>query len=202
MAITLCHKKSFLLKSPMNQDSNPNQLFVPPSQRDHYQGILSAPIVLVEYGNYQSPQCGEVHRLIQAIQQHFDSVFREENRVCVVFRHFIQNSIYPQAHKAAEVAEAAAAQGQFWQMHEMLFTHQHALDNGYLVEYANRLGLDISQFLQDLSKRMHVDRINEDIESGHHSGVITAPALFINGIRYGGRWSLEQLIATIVTASH
>lgn len=186
----------------MSHDSNFNQLFVPPSQRDHYQGILNAPVVLVEYGNYQSPQCGEVHRLIQAIQQHFDSVFPEENRVCVVFRHFIQNSIYPQAQKAAEVAEAAAVQGQFWQMHEMLLTHQHALNNGYLVEYADRLGLDISQFLQDLSKRRHIDRVNEDTASGHHSGVTTAPALFINGIRYSGRWSLEQLIATIVTASH
>ncbi|GAP99890.1 hypothetical protein NIES2104_64560 [Leptolyngbya sp. NIES-2104] len=186
----------------MSQDSNFNQLFVPPSQRDHYQGILNAPVVLVEYGNYQSPQCGEVHRLIQAIQQHFDSVFSGENRVCVVFRHFIQNSIYPQAQKAAEVAEAAAVQGQFWQMHDMLFLHQQELGNGYLVEYADRLGLDISQFLQDLSKRRHVDRINEDTASGHHSGVTTVPALFINGIRYRDRWSVEQLIATIVTASH
>ncbi|KAM3093048.1 DsbA family protein [Phormidesmis sp. 146-12] len=185
----------------MNQDSNANQLFLPPSQRDHYQGTLSAPIVLVEYGNYQSPQCGEVHRLVQAIQQHFNSVFAEENRLCVVFRHFIENSIYPQAQKAAEVAEAAAVQGQFWQMHEMLFTYQHALGNGYLVEYANHLGLDVSQILQDLSKRRHVDRINEDIESGYQSGVTTAPALFINGIRYCDRWSLEELITTIDTAS-
>jgi protein-disulfide isomerase len=202
MAIPGCHEKSFSLNSPMNQDNNATQLFVPPSHRDRYQGLLSAPVVLVEYGNYQSPQCGEVHRLIQAIQQHFNSVFFEENRLCVVFRHFIENSIYPQAQKAAEVAEAAAAQGQFWQMHEMLFTHQHALDNGYLVEYADRLELNISQFLQDLSKRRHVDRINEDIESGHHSGVTTAPALFINGIRYRDGWSLEQLIATIDTTSH
>lgn len=201
MASRDCHEKSFSLESPMYQDSKPNQLFVPPSQRDHYQGLLSAPVVLVKYGNYQSPQCGEVHRLIQAIQQHFNSVFSEENRPCVVFRHFIK-SIYPQAQKAAEVVEAAAAQGQFWQMHEMLFTHQQALDNGYLVEYANHLGLDISQLLQDLSKQRHVDRINEDIESGYHSGVTTAPALFINGIRYRDRWSLEELIATIDTVSH
>ncbi|MBW4693830.1 MAG: DsbA family protein [Lyngbya sp. HA4199-MV5] len=185
----------------MNQDSNLNQLFVSPSQRDHYQGILTAPVVLVEYGNYQSPQCGEVHRLIQAVQQHFESIFPDENRVCVVFRHFIE-SIYPQAQKAAEVAEAAAAQDQFWQMHEMLFTHQFALDNGYLVEYADRLGLDIPQFLQDLSKKKHIDRINEDVESGHLSGVVTAPALFINGIRYRDRWNFEQLLTTVNTVSH
>ncbi len=70
------------------------------------------------------------------------------------------------------------------------------------MEYADRLGLDIAQFLQDLSKRRHVDRINEDTASGHYSGVTTVPALFINGVRYSGRWSLEQLIATIVAASH
>ena len=185
----------------MNQDNHPNQLFVPASQRDHYQGILNAPVVLVEYGNYQCPQCGEVHRLIQAIQQHFDSVLPEENWVCVVFRHFTQNSIYPQAQKAAEVAEAAAAQGQFWQMHELLFTHQQALENGYLVEYADSLGLDISQLLQDISKQVHTARINEDIATGHQSGVTAAPALFINGIRYTDRWNIEQLMAAITTAN-
>ncbi|MBW4579112.1 MAG: thioredoxin domain-containing protein [Tildeniella nuda ZEHNDER 1965/U140] len=186
----------------MNQDSNANQLFVPPSERDHYQGLLSAPVVLVEYGNYQSPQCGEVYRLIQAIQHHFDSVFHQENWLCVVFRHFIENSIYPQARKAAEVAEAAAVQGQFWQMHKMLFTHQHALDNGCLVEYADRLELDISSLLQDLSKQRHVDRINEDIKSGLNSGVTSAPALFINGVRYTERWNKAQLMEAIVAISH
>lgn len=188
----------------MNQDNHPDQLFasgqlfVPPSQRDHYQGILDAPVVLVQYGNYQCPQCGELHRLIQAIQQHFDSVLPEEDWVCVVFRHFIQNPIYPQAQKAAEVAEAAAAQGQFWQMHKLLFAHQQALENGCLVEYAVSLGLDISQFLQDIFKQVYVDRINQDLESGLNSGVTAAPALFINGTRYTDRWNLEQLMAAVV----
>ncbi|GAB4376254.1 MAG: hypothetical protein Kow00121_23050 [Elainellaceae cyanobacterium] len=141
--------------------------------------------------------------MIQEVQQQFSSEFSEENWLCVVFRHFIDDhSAYPQAQKAAEVAEAAAAQDQFWQMHDMLFTHQDALGNGYLVEYANHLGLDICQFLQDLSKQVHVDRINQDIEGGLESGVITAPALFINGIRYRDRWSIEQLMAVIITANH
>jgi protein-disulfide isomerase len=87
-------------------------------------------------------------------------------------------------------------------MHEMLFTHQEALGNGYLVEYANHLGLDICQFLQELSRQVHVDRINQDIESGIQSGVTIAPALFINGMRYIDRWNMEQLVAAIVTANH
>ena len=166
---------------------------------DRYQGELNAQVVLVEYGNYQCLQCGEVYRLIQTIQQHFDFVLSQENQVCVVFRHFFEGSIYPQAQKAAEVAEAAAAQGQFWQMHDLLFTHQKALGNGYLVEYADVLGLDISQLLQDISKQVHIDRITEDIESGYQSGVTSAPALFINGIRYTDRWNMEQLKAAITT---
>lgn len=185
----------------MNQDHRSHQLVVPPSQYDHHQGLLSAPVVLVHYGNYQCLQCGRVHQLIQAVQHHFDARFPDEDWLCIVFRHFIEHSTYPQAQKAAAAAEAAAAQGQFWQMHDMLFAHQEALENGYLVEYADRLRLDISQFLQSISKRVYIDRINQDIDSGHHSGVTAAPALFINRIRYIDRWSIEQLIAAIITAS-
>ncbi|MBL1176778.1 DsbA family protein [Pantanalinema sp. GBBB05] len=185
----------------MNQDSYSNQLFVPPSQRDHYQGILNAPVVLVEYSNYQCPQCGELHRLIQTIQQRFASVSPRENQICVVFRHFIEHTLHPQAQKAAEVVEAAATQGQFWQMHDLLFTHQQALENGFLVEYADSLGLDISQFLQDISRQAHIDRINQDIKSGYQSGLTAAPALFINRIRYTDRWNIEQIMAAIVAAS-
>ncbi|WP_375505309.1 DsbA family protein [uncultured Nostoc sp.] len=177
-------------------------MFIPPSPRDRYQGKLNAPVVLVKYGNYQCLQCGEVYQLIQTVQQYFDLVFSQENQVCVVFRHFIESSIYPQAQKAAQVAEAAAAQGKFWQMHDLLFTHQKALGNGYLVEYADVLGLDISRLLQDISKRVHIDRINQDIESGYQSGVTAVPALFINGVRYTERWNIEQLKAAITTASH
>ena len=100
------------------------------------------------------------------------------------------------------MAEAAAAQGKFWQMHDLLFTHQKALGNGYLVEYADVLGLDISRLLQDISKRVHIDRINQDIESGYQSGVTAVPALFINGVRYTERWNIKQLKAAITTASH
>lgn len=180
--------------------NNPNRLSVPPSHRDHYQGVLHAPVVLVEYGNYPRPECGQAHQLIQTVQQHFNSVFSEENWLCVVFRHFIENSSHPQAQKAAQAAEAAAAQGRFWQMHNILFEHQQDLGDGYLVEYAHRLGLDICQFLQDISRQVHVNRVNQDSESGLHSGVTIAPALFINGIRYTDNWSVEQLIAAITSA--
>ncbi|MGL4622997.1 MAG: DsbA family protein [Chroococcidiopsis sp.] len=181
--------------------SDHNQLVGSPDARDYRQGSLNARVVLVEYGDYQCPQCGELYALIKTIQGRLDGTFLEGNYLCFVFRQFPQPQIYPQAQKAAAAALAAGAQGQFWQMHDMLFDHQQALGNGYLVEYADRLGLDIPQFLQEMTRQVHVDRINEDIEGGIHSGVTIAPALFINGNRYTGRWNTTELMAAIIAAS-
>ena len=172
-----------------------NQLLVPISEQDHIQGLVSASVALVEYGDYQCPICGEAHQLIKALQQ-------QVNDLCFVFRHFPQSQIHPYAQRAAEAAASAATQGQFWQMHDILFIHQQELGNDRLVEYANNLGLDIPQFLQDISSKVHIDRINQDIESGLNSGVKVAPALFINGIRYTSLWNIEQLMAAIVTVSN
>lgn len=175
----------------MSQANERNRLSVPPSERDRIQGTIDSPIVLVEYGDYQSPDCGEFHRIIKAILQQLG------NRLGFVFRHFPQVSIHSQAQKAAEAAEAAGAQGQFWQMHDTLFEHQQALDNGYLVEYANDLGLDMSQFLQAMWRHVYADRVTEDVESGLRSGVTSTPTLFINGIRYNDAWNVESLLAAI-----
>ncbi|MBC7881978.1 MAG: DsbA family protein [Anaerolineae bacterium] len=177
-----------------------SSLFLPPSARDHLQGVLNAKVIIVMYGDYECFQSANVYRLVKVVQQQMILSFGE-NEMCFIFRHFPQLEIHPHAQHAAEAAEAAAAQGQFWQMHEMLFINQQNLGNGYLVEYANRLGLGISQFLQDLSGGMHIDRINADVESGKQSGVEAAPALFMNGIRYRARWNIQQLMSAIVTAS-
>ncbi|MBW4442008.1 MAG: DsbA family protein [Plectolyngbya sp. WJT66-NPBG17] len=180
--------------------SDHSSLFVSPSTQDHVQGILSAAVVLVMYGDYECFQSANVYRLIKVAQQQLSASFGE-NYLGFIFRHFPQERIHPHAQRAAEAAEAAAVQGQFWQMHEMLFMHQQELKNGYLVEYANRLKLNIPQFLQDLSRGVHIDLINADIEGGLQSGVEAAPALFISGIRYLDRWSIDRLMAAIVAAS-
>lgn len=185
----------------MSQDQNRTSLSVPPSMQDHRQGVLDATVVLVMYGDYQSSQSADVYRLIKVVQRQLSDSWGE-NYLCFIFRHLPQHQIHAQAQHAAEAAEAAASQDQFWQMHEMLFLHQQELGDGYLVEYANNLGLDISQFLQDLSRRTHVDRINRDIESAYQSGVAVAPALFVNRVRYVDRWNVEQLTTAIVNASH
>jgi protein-disulfide isomerase len=157
-------------------------------------------VVLVMYGDYQCPRSADVYKLIKAIQRELSNAFGEDY-LCLIFRHFPQTQIYPHAQRAAQVAEVAAAQGKFWLMSDTLFDHQQRLENGYLVEYANDLGLDIPQFLKELSEQVHVDRINEDIEGGIQSGVTTAPALFINGIRYTERWNMTELMAAMIAAS-
>src|SRR4028118_1832093 len=184
----------------MNDDRSHSSLLVPPSTQDWIQGILSAKVMLVMYGDYQDPRSADVYKLIKAIKRELSAAFGEDY-LCFIFRHFPQTQIHPHAQRAAQVAEAAAAQGKFWLMSDTLFDHQQRLENGYLVEYANDLGLDIPQFLRELSKQVHVDRINEDIEGGIQSGVTTAPALFINGIRYIGHWNTTELMAAMIAAS-
>ncbi len=185
----------------MNNDRSHSSLLVPPSTQDHIQGVLSAKVVLVMYGDYQCSRSADVYKLIKVIKREL-SASLEEDDLCLIFRHFPQAQIHPHAQRAAQAAVAAAAQGQFWLMHDTLFAHQQNLENGYLVEYANDLGLDIPQFLKDLPKQVHVDRINENIEGGIQSGVTTAPALFINNIRYTERWKMTELMTAIVATSH
>lgn len=185
----------------MSDNRNQSSLLIPPSTQDWIQGILSAKVVLVIYGDYQCPRSADAYRLIKAIKQELSASFGEDY-LCLIFRHFPQTQIYPHAQRAAQVAEAAAAQGKFWLMSDTLFDHQQRLENGYLVEYANDLGLDIPQFLKELSKQVHVDHINEDIEGGIQSGVTTAPALFINRSRYIGHWNTTELMAAMIAASH
>jgi protein-disulfide isomerase len=185
----------------MINDHRSSSLVVPASTQDHSQGVLSAAVVLVMYGDYQCPRSSTVYKLIKIIRQELTVSF-EEDYLCFIFRHFPQIQIHPHAQRAAQVAEAAAVQGKFWLMSDTLFDHQQRLENGYLVEYANDLGLDIPQFLKELSKQEHVDRINEDIKGGIQSGVTTAPALFINGSRYIGHWNTTELMAAVIAASH
>ncbi|MBI4783292.1 MAG: DsbA family protein [Oscillatoriophycideae cyanobacterium NC_groundwater_1537_Pr4_S-0.65um_50_18] len=185
----------------MSDDRSHSSLRVPPSTQDWIQGILSAKVVLVMYGDYQCSRSADVYKMIKAIKRELSAASGEDD-LCFIFRHFPQTQIHPQARRAAQVAEAAAAQGKFWLMSDTLFDHQQRLENGYLVEYANDLGLDIPQFLKELSKQVHVDRINEDIEGGIQSGVTTAPALFINGSRYTGHWNMTELMAAMIAASH
>lgn len=179
-----------------------NQLVVPPSEQDHRQGSLNARVVLVEYGDYQCPRCSQLYNSIKAIQHLLEATLLGRDSLCFIFRHFPQTQIHPQAQKAAAATEAAAAQGQFWQMHEMLLKHQQKMGDGYLAEYADKLGLDVTRFIRAIAQKVYVDQINQDIASGINSGVASTPALFINGVRYVDALEFEPLLAAINKASH
>jgi len=161
-------------------------------ESDRLQGAIDAPVILIEYGDYQCPYCAEVHKMIKTIQQRLD------RQLCFVFRHFPQRQLHFQAQRAAEAAEAAAAQGKFWQMHNLLFERQKCLSDGNLLEYANELGLDLHQFLHAIASHQYADRVAQDIYSGKLCGVIHTPTLFINGNRYNDAWEVERLMTAIL----
>ena len=150
-------------------------------------------LVLMEYGDYQCSQSGRANQTIEKLQQHLGECF------CFVFRHFPQPELHPQSFKAAEISEAANAQGKFWEMHSMLFENQTELEDGNLIEYAANLNLDVPRILRELSDHLYHDRISEDIDSGIKYGVKQTPTFFIS-IRHEGGQNLEVAIARILEA--
>ncbi|WP_199337065.1 DsbA family protein [Oscillatoria sp. FACHB-1407] len=167
------------------------QLVVPVSECDHILGSRSATVTLLEYGNYESPRCKEVHHTIKTIQK------RDDRSFCFVFRHFPLTAIHPMAQHAAETAEAAAAQGYFWEVHDYLFEQQHYRGNGKLLRFAASLGLDVDRFEREVAEHLYVPKIQADRESGIASGVNGIPTFFINRDRYNGSLTNEALLAAI-----
>src|SRR5262245_11629280 len=168
-----------------------SQLTVPVSARDHHLGPLAAPVALVEYGDYECPHCGAAHPVVTEVKR------RLGDRLCLVYRHFPLTRVHPHAERAAEAAEAAGAQGQFWPMHDTLFEHQDALDERSVLTYAAELGLDVGRFAADLSAGVHLPRVRDDFASGVRSGVNGTPTFFINGWRHDGAADLPTLLAAI-----
>jgi protein-disulfide isomerase len=156
---------------------------------DHMLGAATAPVQLMAYGDYYCPRCAAAHEIVTAILAVFG------DRVQFVFRHFPTDDV--RSHHAAEAAEAAASQGQFWAMHGRLFKIPPALDDASLVEYAIALRLNVNQFLQEIADDRHVARIHADRAQGKNDGVQSIPAFFINQQRFEGRWDELELIQTI-----
>jgi len=166
------------------------KLTLPVSERDHILGPEDAPVTLVEYGDYECPHCSQVVPVIRDLQERFG------DRLRYVFRHF-PLAFHRHAQLAAEAAQAAGAQGKFWEMHYLLFEHQGALDMPTLVRYARGLGLDMERFERELAEHTHAERVQEDFRSGVSSGAQGTPTFFLNGARYNGPWDLDSLINEI-----
>jgi protein-disulfide isomerase len=171
------------------------RLVLPVSERDHGQGAPNARATLVEYGDYECPFCGQAHPIVKAVQA------RLERRMRFVYRHFPLTEIHPRAMAAAEAAEAAGAQGRFWEMHDLLFENQPALSDRDLLRYAGHLGLDLPRFVTELAEHVHEPRIREHFMSGVRSGVNGTPTFFINGIRHDGPWDVDTLSDALLAAA-
>ncbi|HEY3476359.1 MAG TPA: Na+/H+ antiporter NhaA [Anaerolineales bacterium] len=168
-----------------------HRLTMPVSERDHVKRSLDAPVVLVEYGDYECPHCQEVYPILRELKESMG------DRVSYVYRHFPISRQHPNAQLAAEAAEAAAAQGKFWEMHHRLFTHQNELGFDDLLRHARAIGLDTDRFRRELEEHTYVDRVREDFMSGVRSGVNGTPTFYINGTRYDGAWDFESLLDAI-----
>jgi protein-disulfide isomerase len=153
---------------------------------DHAVGPDDAPVTLVEYGDYECPYCGMAYLVVKSAQRELGKQLR------FVFRNFPLAEAHPHARLAAQAAEAAAAHGKFWEMHDLLFEHQGALEADDIIGYAKSLGLDTAQFARDLEDSKHAKRVRDDFRSGVRSGVNGTPTFFINGSRYEGSWANEK----------
>lgn len=163
-------------------------------ERDHIRGPEEAPVTLVEYGDYECPYCGQAEQVVRELLAAFGTELR------YVFRHLPLEEVHEHAQLAAEAAEAAGAQGRFWEMHDLLFSHQEALEPDDLVAYARGLELDVDKFAEKLSKRKYAPRVAQDVDSADRSGVTGTPTFFANGRRHHGAFDLRSLTATVRAA--
>jgi protein-disulfide isomerase len=172
------------------------KLTIPVSEsRDHIQGPPTAPVTLLEYGDYECPYCAQAYIIIKEVQERLGGKLR------FVFRNFPVTNVRPHAYETVLAAEAAAAaaaaQDKFWEMYDYLFKHGQWVTNDNLRQSAAKLGLDLAGFDRDFLDRRYSNHIDEDIQSAKSSGVKSTPSFFINEDRYDGAWDLDSLLGAL-----
>jgi|SRR5580698_3399296 protein-disulfide isomerase len=166
-------------------------LSVAVNKSDHTLGPEDAPVTLVEYGDYQCPYCADMHPMLKAIAKAMGAQLR------FVFRHMPLLEMHPYAQHAAEAAEAAAAQGKFWEMHDAIYQQQSELGSDLLHQLAVKLKLNLAQLDAELEARRYRPRVKRDFMGGMRSGVASTPAFFINGKRYEGPLEQAALLSAV-----
>jgi Na+/H+ antiporter NhaA len=165
-------------------------------RRDHIRGPNDAPVTLLEYGDFECSYCGQAEQVIrELLSSHGDEVR-------YVWRHLPLTDVHVNAQLGAEASEAAAAQGRFWEMYELLLSHQGALLLRDLAAYARQLGLDVERFMDELRRREHAPRVSEDVASADESGVSGTPTFFINGRRHYGVYDIDTLTVAVKAAKN
>jgi Na+/H+ antiporter NhaA len=161
--------------------------------RDHIRGPVEVPVTVVEYGDLECPHCGKAEPVIRELLADFGDIR-------YVWRHLPLSDVHLHAQRAAEASEAAAAQGAFWEMHDLLLDHQGDLTSDDLLTYAGQLGLDLGRFGDELQRNVHAPRIEEDVDSADISGVTGTPTFFVNGKRHEGAYDIDSLSAAVRAA--
>jgi protein-disulfide isomerase len=159
----------------------------PFNEKDHFRGNRSAPVQLLEYGDFQCPHCGAAHPVLKEIEKKYGS------RFVFIFRHFPLTEVHPFARLAAVASEAAARQRKFWEMHDLIFENQDLLDREMLIRLARFLHMDPKSFQTDLEDPRLFETVESNFESGIISGVNGTPSFYINGDKYNGPYSFQSL---------
>ena len=157
-------------------------------EHDHVLGPEDAPVTLVEYGDFQCPHCRTAHFYLKSVLATMGDDMR------FVFRHMPLTQVHPMAQPAAEAAEAAGAQGQFWPMHDLIYENQDLLSPALLTRLGQRLGLDMQRFTDDVDAHRFLPKVKEDFMSAVRSGAAGTPSFFVNGEPYEGSFDDESLI--------
>jgi protein-disulfide isomerase len=163
----------------------------PVSPQDHVKGDLHAPVVLVEYGDFQCPHCGAAFPIVNQIEKDY------KDKLAFVFRHFPLAESHPYAQAAAVASEAAAKQGKFWEMHSLIFRNQDQLGFEMLLALAESLKLDMKAFQHDFKDPALFKIVEDSFESGIVSGVNGTPSFYINGAKYNGSYDYESMTQAI-----
>jgi Na+/H+ antiporter NhaA len=163
-------------------------------ERDHVRGPEDAPVTIVEYGDFECPYCGRAEPVLRELLANFG------DEVQYVWRHLPLTDVHPRAQIAAEASEAAAEQGAFWEMHDLLLVHQDGLLIPDLVRYADELGLDVERFEDEVRRHAGAGRVAADVDSADLSGVSGTPTFFINGRRHHGAYDIDTLSKAVRTA--
>lgn len=171
-----------------------SDLRVPVTSADHVLGTADAPVDVVEYGDFECPNCKQAAPAVKLLLGHF------AGRIRFVYRHFPLEEVHPHALRAAEAAECAGAQGKFWPMHDALFEHQPRLEVPELRGYAVPLQLDLARYDQDMSGRVYVPRIREDIRGGRESGARSTPTFFVDARVCDVSYDLKALFVAVEAA--
>jgi protein-disulfide isomerase len=174
----------------------PFDLAIPVGAGDHVLGPAHAHVTIVEYGDFECPICKQAAPALKVLRDRFAGQIR------FAFRHFPLEEVHPHALAAAEAAEAAASQGRFWDMHDLLFDNQAHLKPKHLHGYAERLELDLARFTAEMDEHVYVQRIREHIESGRRSHVRGTPGLFLNGMIQDASPGLRGLVAATEKILH